>query len=72
MYSFDFDEPATLPNSQSLIRRLDTAFQASNLGYKTVGYGRPLAIDYPEDEGAGVTKNVLLPDRVKRPWWKFW
>jgi hypothetical protein len=48
-FSFDFDEPATTPPSESLICKLEAAFRASNIGYKLVDYG-PVALDYTGDE----------------------
>jgi hypothetical protein len=39
MFSFNFDEPATVPTEQSTIRKLDHAFRALDLGYSLVDYG---------------------------------
>jgi len=68
-FSFDFDEPATTPTSESLIRRMDSAFRGSNLGYKLVDYG-PLARDYAGDEEDADHETDSKP--AKRAWWKFW
>ena len=71
-YSFDFDEPATIPTSESVIRRMDGAFRASNLGYKLVDYG-PLALDYAGDkEDAENETGSSGAKAAQRPWWKFW
>jgi hypothetical protein len=69
-FSFDFDELATIPLTESLIRRLDIAFRASDLGYKLVDYG-PLAPDYAGDEEEGENQTDL-PSEPAKPWWKFW
>jgi hypothetical protein len=69
MFSFDFDEPATIPSAESLIRRMDTTFRGSNLGYKLVDYG-PLAPDDPGDQEDG--DEETQSKSAKRPWWKFW
>jgi hypothetical protein len=71
MFSFDFDEPATTPLSESLIRRMDATFRASNLGYKLVDYG-PLAVDYAGDEEDGDDESGSGANSAKRLWWKFW
>jgi hypothetical protein len=68
-FSFDFDEPATLASSESLIGRMDTTFRASDLGYKVIDYG-PLALDYIDDEEEG--DDETESKSAKRPWWKFW
>lgn len=72
MFSFDFDEPATMPPSESLIRRLDIAFRGSDLGYKLVDYG-PIALGYATDEEDAEKKKTRSESEPgKRAWWKFW
>jgi hypothetical protein len=68
-FSVDFDEPATTPSSESLIRRRDIAFRASAPGYKLGDYG-PLALDYASDEEDA--DNETESKAAKHPWWKFW
>jgi hypothetical protein len=71
-FSFGFYEPATTSYSESLIRRMDTTFRASNLGYKLVDYGT-LAPDYRGDkEDAEIETGGSGSKAAKRPWWKFW
>jgi hypothetical protein len=71
-FSFDFDEPVNRSLAESLIRRLDIAFRARNLGYKLVDYG-PLAPGYGGDEGDTVEdKTDSESEAGKRAWWKFW
>lgn len=47
MFSLDYSEPVHLSLSDSLIRKLDTAFRATNLPYKLLDYG-PLSLRWAE------------------------
>lgn len=49
MFSLDYSEPVHLSLSDSLIRKLDTAFRATHLPYKLVDYG-PLSLQWAGKE----------------------
>jgi hypothetical protein len=63
MFSFNYDEPATVPQDRSKIRKLDEAFRAADLGYKLVDYG----VLFKEDEDSQPRY-----ESPGKPWWKFW
>jgi hypothetical protein len=66
MFSFDYKEPATLPEETSKIRSLDEAFRRADLGYKLVDYG-VLHIEDKESEDLEPARET-----AGKPWWKFW
>jgi hypothetical protein len=76
MFSFDFDEAATLPASQSQFQKLDEAFRKAGLGYKLVDYGildsegvRKAA----EEEAARKAALAVQPAGAKqKSWWQWW
>jgi hypothetical protein len=51
MFSLDFNEPANLAASVSMVRKLDTAFRQADLAYKLVDYG-PLSSGWEKEEPA--------------------
>jgi len=63
MFFLDYDEPANLPASASLIRKLDVAFSQARLGYKLVDYG-PLSMESAD--------TISAPQPPQAPWAKFW
>jgi len=54
MFAFNYDEPATVPTEQSIIRKLDDAFRAPELGYKLVDYRLPPRLDRWSSQGIPV------------------
>ncbi|HEY7087423.1 MAG TPA: hypothetical protein VH518_04990, partial [Tepidisphaeraceae bacterium] len=69
-YSFDYEEPATLPTEQSMIRRLDQLFRSRpELNYKLVDYG---PLEWPLNEKDDDSQDPVPAPSSGKAWWKFW
>jgi hypothetical protein len=67
-FAFDYEEPVSTPQNQSMIRRLDTVFKSKpELTYKLVDYG---PLDWPPGDDDDEPEDE--PEVPRRPWWKFW